>query len=124
MRERTEEKFLEPFKDMLGRSIEVGEYFAYPLGVGRSSTMAIFQLIEAEVWRTETTWERDKGIPDSKYTRRDYKVKAQKITSVWAKNYTDRPSILHNCMNALKIPAEDVEAWRTADSASVVANNF
>ena len=33
-------------KDFLGRECEVGDYFAYPLTVGRSASMALYQLIE------------------------------------------------------------------------------
>lgn len=33
-------------KDFLGRDCDVGDYFAYPLTVGRSASMALYQLKE------------------------------------------------------------------------------
>ena len=33
-------------KDFLGRECDVGDYFAYPLTVGRSANMALYQLKE------------------------------------------------------------------------------
>jgi hypothetical protein len=32
-------------KDFLGREVNVGDYFAYPLTLGRSATMALYKLI-------------------------------------------------------------------------------
>lgn len=31
-------------KDFLGREVNVGDYFAYPLSIGRSNCMALYQL--------------------------------------------------------------------------------
>lgn len=33
-------------KDFMGRECQVGDYFAYPLTVGRSASMALYQLKE------------------------------------------------------------------------------
>ena len=33
-------------KDFLGREVNIGDYFAYPLTVGRSANMALYQLKE------------------------------------------------------------------------------
>lgn len=81
--------------------------------------MTIFRLVAAEVVRTERTWEAYKTTngqdwPASTFISRSYKIKAQKIndaSSRYNRNYTGRVSTLYNGENALKVPAEDVEAF-------------
>lgn len=116
MREVVSSKREVEFVDMFGRSLVEGDMFAYPLGAGRSQTMAVFQLVSAEVFEITATYSG--GLyEDQTYVRTEYKIKALKVTSVWRKNCTDRVSILWNGMNALRIPKEDVEEWLNQQAA-------
>ena len=93
-----------PCSDMLGQPVYPGDKLAYPLTVGRSACMAIYEVVAVD-WngRQDSVWDRDK----KQWVRQEVAtVTAKLLRASYAERRSKNSSLMHVPARGLKLTQE------------------